>query len=260
MNFYSISSVVIVIFLIISYWMILKYVINIFKTFRYLKKCKHVKPYYLKSKVSIMIVIPVLREQNIICDTIDYFAELSSHNLYIHFVIAGTKREYETLEKYGFIMSTKEVVEKHIMNKKYDSSFKVHLYEADDINKGDRATQLNFAVQQCIKEEQNIDLIGVYDADSRPSLETIFEVASKFIDDKTCSYQQPAFFIHVANKMMEKNENPVLVANALYQNTWSIISEIPMWINYGLKKGKSNQYFYCIGHGEFFPVDVYMKY
>lgn len=250
----------VVFFLIVSFFMICLYIINTVRTQVYIKDTKREKVYEITKKVSVAIVIPVLREQNIICDTIDYFAELEFENLSIQLVIAATKREYESLNQYGFSISTKKTIEDYISGREYKEDFKIHVFEADDMENGDRASQLNFAVKNLLSNESNIDIIGVYDADSRPSLETILEVAEKYLTNGMCSYQQPAFFIQAANQMTKNHENPILIANALYQNTWSIVSEIPMWISYGKKEGAGNNYFYCIGHGEFFPVEVYKSY
>ena len=253
-------EVLVVLFLMVSFLMICKYIVNIFRTQLYIKNAKREKVYEITRKVSVAIIIPVLREQNVICDTIDYFAKLKSKNLSIQLVIAGTKREYESLEHYGFSVSTKKTIEDYIRGKEYKEDFKLHVFEADDMENGDRASQLNFAVKNLLSIDPNIDIIGVYDADSRPTIETILEVAERFLINGTCSYQQPAFFMQAANQMTKNHENPILIANALYQNTWSIVSEIPMWISYGKNKGVGNNYFYCIGHGEFFPTEVYKSY
>lgn len=260
MTVFRLFGALVVLFLMVSFLMICQYIVNIVRTQLYIKNAKREKEYEITRRVSVAIVIPVLREQNIICDTIDYFAKLQFKNLSIHLVIAGTKREYESLEQYGFSISTKKTIEDHIRGKEYKDDFKIHVFEAEDVENGDRASQLNFAVENLLRIEPAIDIIGVYDADSRPSIETILEVAEKFLINGMCSYQQPAFFVQAANQMTKNHENPILIANALYQNTWSIVSEIPMWISYGKHEGLGHNYFYCIGHGEFFPTEVYKSY
>ena len=248
------------VFLGVSIIMIFQYLIGILKTITYMRQAKENDNMIPNKKVSMLITIPVLREQSIICDTIEYFSKLKCNNVVIHLCIAGTKREYESLSKYGKTKGTIEVVKKFCANKSWENGFTVDYFEADDVEQGDRATQLNYAVKSFIKKQIPVDVIGVYDADSRPSEGTLLEVAYRYLGNMHCSYQQPAFFMDAVCEMSKKKENPLLIANALYQNTWSIISEIPMWINYSESCGAGKGNFYCIGHGEFFDVETYKEF
>lgn len=254
-----ITEIIIISFILISIIMDIHYIINIAKTQKYLKT--NIRDFELSRKISMIIVIPVLREQNIICDTIDYFGNmLYDDNLEVKLLIAGTQREKNTLSDFGFKKTTKEVADNHILNRTFCHNFSVFSYEADDLLLGDRATQINFAVDNYLKDGNTFDIVGVFDADSRPTLSTLMEVGYRYSVDNMCSYQQPAFFLDTANRMCKNKENPILVANALYQNTWSIISEIPMWLKYDKGYGESVNNFYCIGHGEFFPYSINKKY
>ncbi len=245
-------------FLLPSVVMILIYFINLFKTAKYVKRASKGN-YKVHEKVEILILIPVLREQNVICETIDYFANLDMSNISLSLCFAGTQREEISRNKFNFKYGTKEIFDNYISKNKVN--IPVFYFEASDTENGDRATQLNFAVNKYLENGNKVfDIIGVFDADSRPEKEIFLEVASKFLSNKKASYQQPAFFIDAANRMTVKKENPILIANALYQNTWSVISEIPMWVNYSKSKGLYNGNFYCIGHGEFFPLSIYKNY
>lgn len=246
--------------------MIIRYFSAIKKTKKYVEKAEKEARYggnisNSSEKINMMIVIPVLREQNVIADTISYFSGLDCSNLNIYLCIAGSEREYINLDKYGFNRSTRAVVDDYCSKNSFSDSFCIKVYEAKDLTDGDRATQLNFAVKSFLENENiDIDIIGVYDADSRPTKNTLEEVAGRYLSDKGVSYQQPAFFLDAVNEMERKNESAVLIANAVYQNTWSVISEIPMWIDYSSKNGKGNGNYYFIGHGEFFPMDIYQKF
>ncbi len=245
-------------FILVCILMNIKYFFNLFKTCKYVREGKN-KKFNIDKKVSMLILIPVLREQNVIVDTIKYFNGLRSAFLDIHLCIAGTKREYATLATYGFTQSTKEVVENYMNAMPQREDFTLNYFEAEDMIDGDRATQLNYAAKSFLANN-HVDIIGVYDADSRPSIDTLEEVACKYLEDDSVSYQQPAFFMKAIGEMKENKENPLLMANAVYQNTWSIISEIPMWIDYTKSEGRHKGNFYCIGHGEFFPLRIYEKY
>ena len=65
--------------------------------------------------------------------------------------------------------------------------------------------------------------------------------------------------------MAAKGQNPIPVANALYQTTWTVVREYPRWRQQHLfyKKNSGKLYYrndYLIGHGEFIPYSVYCKY
>lgn len=254
---YTLMSVM-MLYLIPSVMMVTIYFINVFKTSNYVRKSRN-NNYRVEKGVDMLIVIPVLREQSIIIDTIKYFESLDMENINISLCFAGTKREEISRKKFNFKVSTKEVFEQYVANQ--ETKIPMFYYEADDAESGDRATQLNNAVKEYSKESNHkFDIIGVFDADSRPKKEIFLEVASKYLKNPNASYQQPAFFINAANKMTISHENPLLIANALYQNTWSVISEIPMWVDYSNSGGRGKGNFYCIGHGEFFPVNIYKKF
>ena len=249
---------VMTLFLVPSIVMVAKYFINIFKTRNYLKSSQKAN-YIVEKNVAMLIVIPVLREQNIIIDTIKYFESLDMENINISLCFAGTEREEISRKKYNFKESTKAVFNNFVMN--YKTKIPVFYYEASDLENGDRATQLNHAVKEYLKNgNQRFDIIGVFDADSRPEKEIFLEVASKYLKNTSASYQQPAFFINAANAMTISHENPLLIANALYQNTRTVISEIPMRVDYSNRFGRGKGNFYCIGHGEFFPAEIYNKF
>lgn len=209
-------------------------------------------------KASMLVLIPVLREQSVIQNTINHFVNMKIDNINLYLIIAGTKRETR-----GEKASTLEVVDNWIAEYKHKlpDNIVVDYCEAGDEG-GDRATQLNYAVNY-VKEKKKfskLDYIGVYDADSLPSDLSLQEVVWRFqTDSHLGACQQPVHFIKSANQMARNNENPLLVANALYQTTWTAISELPMWIKYskhGLDK-PSKRHLYLIGHGEFLTENTY---
>ena len=207
---------------------------------------------------NIIILIPVLREQNVIINTIKHFLKMKLHNINLHLIIAGTKRERKNIE-----ISTVDIVQEWINECGQDLPDNIHVdyCEADD-EVGDRATQLNFAINYAFNKMKisRIDCIGVYDADSLPSESTLQEVMYNFsAEADLCACQQPVHFSMAANKMAINKENPILIANALYQSTWTAISELPMWLKYYKHDGKklSKRHLYLIGHGEFLTQSIY---
>lgn len=218
--------------------------------------------YNVQSKqTNALILIPVLREQNIIKATINHFLKMQLDNINLFLVIAGTNRENNSDK-----LSTLEVVDEWINQYRtiMPSNINVDYCEADD-KYGDRATQLNYAVNYVKKNKkiETLDFIGVYDADSLPSEKTLQEVVFNFTSDSELgACQQPVHFALAANTMAQKKENPVLIANALYQSTWTAISELPMWIKYSNRNVNklSKRHLYLIGHGEFLTECIYNKF
>lgn len=234
---------------------LLLYIWHVFIVKKYINLRTNVK---VNRKFNVLVLIPVLREQSVIRETINHFVNMQVDNINLYLVIAGTKREQK-----GEKETTLEVVQNWIdeYKKELPGNITVDYCEASD-DGGDRATQLNYAVQYVNKEKgiDNLDFIGVYDADSLPSSETLKEVVESFVSEPDlCACQQPVHFVRAANSMARGRENPLLIANAMYQSTWTVINELPMWIKYYKKDTNkiSKRHLYLIGHGEFISNDIY---
>lgn len=214
---------------------------------------------------NILILIPVLREQSIITKTMDHFKKFAINGVCTNVIIAGTNRE----QKINGSPSTKEIVLKWINSFKDCASNKggiqYYFFEADDSG-GDRATQLNFSVNEFKRTiKTNIDLIGVYDADSLPNINTLISVINSYnVDSCLSACQQPVHFVDASNEMAKNKVNPILVANAVYQSTWTMIRELPMWLRYYGNSLKSKKIYkrnvYLIGHGQFIKYKDYVKF
>lgn len=206
-----------------------------------------------------LIMIPVLREQKVVVQTMEHFIRMKCEGVDLYIIAAGTKRE----KKIGNSLTTKEVYNNWLSDMSGNIPDNINCYycEADDIN-GDRATQLNYAMEYFsqIHKEIKLDYVGVYDADSLPSENTMIEVVNNYLENKNlCACQQPVHFIKAANRMAKNGVNPILVANAMYQTTWTVIRELPSWIKYYKhnKKSPFHKNIYLIGHGEFISYKDY---
>lgn len=261
----TVLSVLVYIFVGISTMMILRYIANLCLTSKYFKSSKKNRETINDNsgkRVSMLVMLPCLREQNVITKSIDYFSKMNIENIDLYICVACTHREKLTNEKFGFCRTTADIAREYIDNASFADNVKVFVYEANDLNNGDRATQMNFAVDSFIADHPDvkIDIVAAFDADSRPTQKTFEEVARKYRKNPDVSYQQPDVYIGSAADMHEDGSSVLAIANAVYQNSWTMISEIPMLLRYGKKKGKYAGYFYCNGHGEFFPYDVWKKY
>ena len=213
----------------------------------------------LREDCSMLILIPVIREQNIICQTLDHFMSMNVENINLYIAIAGTSRETND----NGTLSTGDVVNEWILRQDLSvgNIRDVFFCEAKELN-GDRATQLNYAVL-CFQEKypsRKLDYIGVYDADSLPSVETLQQVRQIFTTNQSIvACQQPVHFIKAANRMAAEGKNPLLVASAIYQTTWTAIRELPSWIRYAQSPAEELfcENIYLIGHGEFLRFETY---
>ena len=226
---------------------------------------KDIQPHPEHTLRNMLIIIPALREQKIIEKTLEHFKKLKIENIVIYIAIAGTNRE----RKIKDALSTKETVLEWIDNYESSSFRKENLhyyfFEADDQN-GDRATQLNFAVDEFKRTTKVIpSVIGIYDADSLPNTDTLIHVVNSYHQDANLTAcQQPVHFVDVSNEMAKGKANPILVANAMYQSTWTIIRELPRWLHYYKHCLSSDKLYkrniYLIGHGQFLTYKDYDKF
>lgn len=241
---------------IISLSKCIYYIYNLLIVRRFLNSEKST----VSNECSMLILIPVIREQKVIINTIEHFLNMRHENIHLYIAIAGTNREKQIANN----QTTKQIVENWIKkNQNIIKSSISDIFFTEVIEeKGDRATQLNYAVKE-FKErypEKELDYIGVYDADSLPSVDTILEVNSLFTcHNEVAACQQPVNFVKAANRMAEENINPILVANAIYQSTWTMIRELPSWIKYSQypKDKVFPENVYLIGHGEFLRTSIY---
>ena len=183
-------------------------------------------------KTRILLIIPVLREQNIIIKTLTYFTNLKTEDADILVCIAETIR------------------------KKSQSP--------DRKTTGEIVSQLNYAVKD--NEDFKPDIICVYDADSLPNSKTLNEISARWQKSKYTVFQQPVNFTDAANRIAQESAKPILTANALYQTIWTVIREYSVWYQHhrfcmGENSGKLfTRNDYLIGHGEFIPYSVYCFY
>lgn len=274
-------------------------------------------PSSFSKKHRVLVLIPVLREQSIITDTLEYFSQLNCSGVELHIVICGTiresfqkkekardigalywnfkntfdasalvailinyfseksakyliaKQDEVTLEQfvafYEGQKSTKELAESWIQsweNRKHAESLFFHYAEAKDLG-GDRASQLNYGVDWfCNSLSDDVDLVGVYDADSRPEQDSILEAVQIVCEKKVATCCQLLHFVDFANRLSFSHGSPLMVANALNQTTWSVIREYPSTINYfqfskDFPDKVYGQNVYLCGHGQFLHKSVY---
>ena len=238
------------------------YVIRIFSVRRFLEfkgSCRvGLLAGRMPRRTNLLLLIPVLRERCVITRALEHICEMNLDFVDLRVMIAGTCRESASdgTTTLDVVMQWLDLAADRV-----PSNVRIDCCEAEDYH-GDRASQLNWAVRRASEIGWNDwDVVCVYDADSLPTHDSFAEAAAAFSALPGLSAcQQPARFVRAANLMAERRENPLLVANALYQDTWTVISELPMWIDYFncVSSGKkSHRHLYLIGHGEFLSRMAY---
>lgn len=266
----------------------------------------------------ILIVIPVLREQNTISSTLRHFQSMDYPRSRYAIIVSTTEREsqerkhlrqivptlidsihrsssYAELEEvllgvlpksimshvflrrhviqpeellalYDSQPSTQEVAEQWVEQYKHahgeQGCYSVYCVCTPDSH-GNRATQINFAVWWAIQNlPEKPDIIGIYDADSRPESSSLVLAAISLQNLRVGCCQQPLQYLDAANELSAQGANPILVGNALWQTTWSLIREWPILDSYehwvmNRRSSKFHRSLYLNGHGEFLTRELW---
>ncbi|MDD4734108.1 MAG: hypothetical protein PHU05_04610, partial [Bacilli bacterium] len=136
----------------------------------YLKKIKKVK---VNKYCNIYVLLPALREQKIVKSTIDWFSNIQYRGKIKYIIVTTEKEEFENKTKE---ITTGQLVDKYIKDKKIKNVLHMHYPHT----KGNKSSQLNYAVEEILKEEKDLEntYISVFDFDSKPDKET-FETLNK---------------------------------------------------------------------------------
>jgi len=255
---------------------IISFILIIYALFQYIRVYIFLSKVKINSKNNnekkLYIIIPCLREQSCIKDTIDYFKNIMDSKTNI-IIVTTKKEEYEysiikkeiinskdksfILKKYSYlgisdfdISSLKNINE---FFKNFKTTYKVVKEEIlpiyDNIilinyphKDGMMADQLNYVLEN-IKENDNNFYISIYNADSRPSKKTFNEFYNIPNDIIVC--QQYSYAMKNYNKL-----NILLKGFSIYQS------------NFEFKTGLINAYFktkylytHVVGHGLFIRYD-----
>ena len=209
---------------------------NIIKTKLFIKDYKkhnknidNVKSYYK----DIIIVIPVLREQNCIYDTIKYFRSIENN---IPIVIVTTEKEI--FENINDETTTQEIIKSKILNK-FDNVYTINYPKTS----GYMAHQLNYMIDNInniFKKEINLEdtYIALYNADSRPNKNT-FKKVNGLIKQGNKVIQQYSYCMKNYSDL-----NGILKGFAFYQSVFEINKGL---INASYKN--NFLYKYVVGHG-----------
>lgn len=242
--------------LLVFYWSIIIIeflcgIWNLFKTFRIIRKINSIETYDSNEEFcdfKILIVIPCLREQSIIKDTIDYFLKLIENNDKIELIIVTSeKEEYEkTLIKQIDAKTTFEVVSEYI-NENNSKRIKLFHYPNKD---GIMADQLNYVFEKYKCDNSSKTYFSVYNADSRPNINTINGVVKLIQKQKMPKVMQQYSYAFSNIDHLSF----IMKGFALYQSNFEI--------KYGFMNALAFSnllYTYVVGHGLYIRFDVLKK-
>lgn len=163
---------------------------SLFILFKYIKIFKLDNIIYddeLDERKGLFIVIPCLREQKVIKNTIDDFRSICDLPIVI---ITSQKEDFECKYDKNYI-TTKMVVEKEILNK-YDDVYLINY----PLEKGYMADQLNFMLENLqtmpFYSEEKEWYMALYNADSKPSKQT-FKLLYYYINRNKDVIQQYSY-------------------------------------------------------------------
>lgn len=151
-------------------------VLAIWATCKRKKVIEKIKNIRIDVYPNICVLLPALREQSIVDKTYNTFKKIDYPKEKLKVVFVTTEREeFEYFEKSINVKTTNQLIEEKFKMDKVDNYMHIHY----PFKKGNKSSQLNFAIDELIKNKQ-IDentYIGVFDFDSEPEQSLFKDVA-----------------------------------------------------------------------------------
>lgn len=203
----------------------------------------------INRKQVLYILIPVLREQTIIEETVLRFLKLKNSFFNIQLIIITTIREQKEI----FDKSTTEEVIKNSLEFGILSQFKKSVSILRDPNKkGNMATQLNYAIQYLKKNSSDQNIYIVYNADSIISPMTFMELSRLTKKEPSeFAFQQPCAYV----SEMKPGAPNFLNALSLYQSWYCLGHESDLILKYEKIKNLG----VMVGHGSGMTINMNIK-
>lgn len=128
----------------------------------------------VKKYRNIYVLLPALREQKIVNETIDWFKKIKYKGQIKYIVITTEKEEYENKVNNIKEITTSQLVDNKLAKIKDERFMHIHYPKTQ----GNKSSQMNYAVDEILKIEKDIEniYISVFDFDSRPDVNTFNEL------------------------------------------------------------------------------------
>ena len=201
---------------------------------------KKQKKYLVEKYANIYVLLPALKEQKIVKETIDYFRSINYKGNIKYVIITSEKEEYEYRIKKTYLKTTNELTNEYL--KKINDNRFMHIHY-NEIN-GNKSSQLNYAISVIKKDIENIDetYISVFDFDSRPSKDT-FEELNKVIQNKNNPDEIQQIPLEIRNYAEISNRSIIMTIYSLQHMVRSLAIEKIKFQLYTLFKINNPKYF-----------------
>jgi len=210
-------------------------------------------------QTSVTIMLPMFDETAIAVRTINYFTKLDYPPTLIRLVVITTLRECSEGQ------TTSDLVSEHLESSCFCNVFHIVADGTDTF----KADQLNQAIGWLDKESPDwwteSSVIGVYDADSRPEINSLRNLDSAVRDHpQHHAFQQPAVYIAGFDELPGGLIGAYLRSRPLYNLRFCLYREIPGFLrSTGLATTRSwlwktlvSSPNHFLGHGEFIRLST----
>lgn len=216
-----------------------------------------------------IIIIPVLREQKVLEKTVNHFLMMNYDLRKMDIILVSTEKEIQEAKdsnanKKTTIDLIKEL--KQRINKKYHRKIIIHLHYPSATGK--MAHQVNYAFECVLKVyKHNLTniFVALYNADSRPHLNTLSAISILTLNNNLRVFQQSALFFDNFSTIIANNNffvRQYLISNAILHSRWTLAHEIPRLLRQSFFINNFNKRIFlthCVGHGLFLRGDFLKK-
>lgn len=168
----------------------------------------------VKKYKDIYVLLPALREQKIVEDTINWFRNIPYKGNIKYIIITTEKEEYENKEGSE---TTGQMVDRILKSKNIKNFYHMHYPKIE----GNKSSQLNYAVDEIMKKnpDMNNTYISVFDFDSKPAKDTFEKLNRVAIlrDNPDVIGQVPINYKNYVS-LSRKTSNCLLLLSSLQQN------------------------------------------
>lgn len=183
---------------------------------------KKQKKYKVKKYADIYVLLPALKEQKIVKETIDWFKNIK-YKGNIKYVIVTTEKEENEFKKNNIKNeTTSKVVSKYLKNVKDNRFLHIHYPEVE----GNKSSQMNYAILQLKSKIIDLDntYISVFDFDSRPDKSTFNEL-NKIVQNKNKPDMVQQIPLTVKNYSETTNKSIIMTIYSLQHMVRSLAIE-----------------------------------
>ncbi len=225
------------------------------------------------SKDSFIICIPMLREQNIIQSTLEYFSKLNYPKNKYKVIIVTTAKEKRKTQELSTTYELAKLYSFKINNRLGTNLIKIVNYSGEG---NLMSHQINHVIKKVTKIKKNLkSIFAVYNADSRPNLNTLNAISETLYRYQKSTgvipniIQQSSIFSLNYNSLPRSLSGYILRAAAVFQTKWTLIHELSRFRKQSQKSINKNknllselfdtQLSHCVGHGLFVRLDLLSK-